>query len=246
MTDLKPMDLSNTKIAIIKTGDTLPVIAEQLGDFEDWIFKGLNVDKETIQVVDITKGEILPSAKTLKGVVITGSHAAVTQNLSWSVAIEQWIPGLIQSETPILGICYGHQLLAKAMGGVVEFHTRGSEIGTREIEIKEEGTQDPLFKGLPKIFKAHVCHSQTITRLPDHAVRLAKNHFEPNHAYRIGQSAWGVQFHPEFDGRIMAAYAKNMETPIKESGLVLSRILDKIAPTPIALKILNRFGKRVR
>ncbi|MCK5163500.1 MAG: glutamine amidotransferase, partial [Desulfobacula sp.] len=65
------------------------------------------------------------------------------------------------------------------------------------------------------------------------------------HAFRIGQSAWGVQFHPEYDDRIMAAYAENMETMIKEAGLLLSEVLDKIEPTPIALEILSRFGKLV-
>ena len=233
------------KIIILKTGDTFPAMAKSLGDFEDWIFKGLGVEKDNIRVVDIPKGEALPLVETCKAVVITGSHAAVTEDLSWSVAIEKWIPNLIQSNIPILGICYGHQLLAKAMGGIVDFHVKGIEIGTAAIEIVEDGTQDLLFKGLPKTFKANVCHSQTVTRLPDQAVRIAKNSFEPNHAFRIGQSAWGVQFHPEFDDRIMAAYAENMGATIKESGLILSEILDKIESTPIPFKILERFGKLV-
>jgi len=233
------------KIIILKADDTLPSIAGQFGDFEDWIFKGLGVEKENIRVVDIPRGEALPCAETCKGVVISGSHANVTENLSWSLAIEQWIPEIIQLKIPVLGICFGHQLIARAMGGVVDFHARGIEIGTTSIEIVEDCRQDLLFKGLPKLFKAQVCHSQTVTRLPDHAVRIAKNSFEPNHAFRIGQSTWGVQFHPEFDERIMAAYTENMKARIKESGLVLSEILDKIEPAPIALKILERFGKFV-
>ena len=233
------------KIVIIKTGDTFPAIAEQLGDFEDWIFQGLSIGKENVRVVDVPNGDALPAVEICKGVVIAGSHAMVTGNFSWSVAIEQWVPDVIHSNIPILGICYGHQLLAKAMGGVVEYHAGGIEIGTTAIEILEDNTSDPLFKGLPKTFKAHVCHSQTVTRLPDNAIRVAENSFEPNHAFRIGQSAWGVQFHPEYDDRIMTAYARNLEIPIKESGLILSEILNKIEPTPIALKILKRFGKLV-
>ena len=233
------------KIVIIKTGDTFPTIAEQLGDFEDWIFQGLSIGKENVRVVDVPNGDALPAVEICKGIVIAGSHAMVTGNFSWSVAIEQWVPDVIHSNIPILGICYGHQLLAKAMGGVVEYHAGGIEIGTTAIEILEDNTSDPLFKGLPKTFKAHVCHSQTVTRLPDNAIRVAENSFEPNHAFRIGQSAWGVQFHPEYDDRIMTAYARNLEIPIKESGLILSEILNKIEPTPIALKILKRFGKLV-
>ncbi len=233
------------KIIILKADDTLPSIAGQFGDFEDWIFKGLCVGKDNVMVVDIIRGEALPGAETCKGVVISGSHANVTENLSWSLAIEQWIPEIIQLKIPVLGICFGHQLIARAMGGAVDFHAKGIEIGTTSIEIVEEDTQDPLFKGLPKIFKAQVCHSQTVTRLPGHAVRIAKNSFEPNHAFRIGQSTWGVQFHPEFDDRIMEAYAEHMSVTINKSGLILSEILDKIEPAPIALKILERFGKLV-
>jgi len=231
------------KVVIIKTGNTFPVIAGQLGDFEGWISQGLSIGKGEIRVVDVTRGGILPAAEECKGVVIAGSHAMVSQNLSWSVAIEQWVPALIHSGMPILGICYGHQLLAKAMGGIVDYHARGIEIGTAKIELVEEDKSDMLFKGLPKTFTAHVCHSQTVIQLPDNAVRIAKNFFEPNHAFRIGQSAWGVQFHPEYDIRIMTAYVENMRTTIKESGLILSEIMDKIEATPIAIKILKRFGK---
>lgn len=150
------------KLVIIKTGDTFPVIAGQLGDFEDWIFQGLSVAKENIQIVDVTKGETLPTVEACKGVVIAGSHDMVTQNFFWSMAIEQWVPDLIHSNIPIFGICYGHQLLAKAMGGIVDYHAGGLEIGTTRIELVQEDTSDMLFKGLPKTFTVHVCHSQTV------------------------------------------------------------------------------------
>ncbi len=231
------------KIIIIKAGDTFPAMAKKLGDFEDWIATGLCVNKEDVRVVDVPKGDKLPRVETCKSVVISGSHASVTENLSWSVVIEQWVPQLIRSDIPLLGICYGHQLIAKSMGGVVDFHTSGIEIGTTDIEMLDDKTPDPLFKNIPHSFKAHVCHSQTVTKLPDQAVRIAENSFEPNYAFRIGQSAWGVQFHPEFDDKIMAAYAENMKTSINASGLILSETLDKIESTPIPVKILGRFGK---
>ena len=231
------------KFVIIKTGDTFSGIAENLGDFEDWISLGLGIDKKDIRVVDTPRGEVLPSAESCKGVVIAGSHAMVTQNLAWSVAIERWVPDVIRLNVPLLGICYGHQLIARAMGGIVGYHPGGIEIGTVQIELVHKDTPDILFKGLEKIFAAHVCHSQTVVRLPDNALCIAGNSFEPNHAFRIGPSAWGIQFHPEYDTRIMKAYVRNMETTIKQSDLILSEILDKIEPTPLALKILKRFGK---
>lgn len=233
------------KVIILKTGDTFPAVADELGNFEDWISQGLGIKKAKVDVVNVPTGDTLPPVEMCKGVVIAGSHAMVTQNLDWSVAIENWIPSVVLAGVPVLGICYGHQLLARAMGGVVDYHAKGVEVGTVGITLVNEDLSDPLFKGLPKQFSAHVCHSQTIVKLPKNAVRIAENDFEPNHAFKIGPAAWGVQFHPEYDDTIMTAYAKNMETTITASGLKLSKILERIAPTPVSLNILKRFGKCV-
>jgi len=227
------------KFVILKTGDTFPAIIDRMGDFEDWILHGLGLDKKSVKIVDVPGGDVLPAVETCKAIVIAGSHAMVTQDLSWSRAIEQWLPKVVHSSVPVLGICYGHQLLARAMGGRVDYHAGGLELGTAQIEIAQEQTSDFLFKDLPNR------HSQTVVQLPENAIHIAKNAFEPNHAFRIGPYAWGVQFHPEYDEQIMTAYAETMAPQVKVSGLVLSQILAQIRPTPVAARILQRFGKLV-
>ncbi|MCP4722852.1 MAG: hypothetical protein GY860_25645, partial [Desulfobacteraceae bacterium] len=74
------------------------------------------------------------------------------------------------------------------------------------------------------------------------AVVIAKNDFEPHHAFRIGTCAWGVQFHPEYDTAIEKAYIENLTQAIVDSGQDPSIILDRVEETPIAFKLLNRFG----
>ncbi len=233
------------KIIVLKTGDTFLDIQTRLDDFEDWIIKGMEVDRHLIQVVDLPRGESLPQVKSCKGIVIAGSHAMVTEERSWSVDIEKWIPRCIQAKTPVLGICYGHQLLAKAMGGKVDFHPQGIEIGTVSIEMVDNDSSDPIFRGIQGPFLAHVCHSQTVTKLPEKAICIARNEYESTHAFKIGSSAWGVQFHPEYDEHIMHAYSQSMASSIEKSEQDMTSILGQIQPTPIALKILNRFGKLV-
>ncbi len=238
------------KIIVLKTGDTFLDIQTQMGDFEDWIITGMGVDNHIVQVVDLPRGKSLPPVESCKGIVIAGSHAMVTEELSWSMDIEKWIPQCIQSHIPVLGICYGHQLLAKAMGGKVAFHPQGIEIGTVCVEMVKSGFPDPLFNGIQGSFFTHVCHSQTVTTLPENAVCLAGNEHEPNHAFKIGSSAWGVQFHPEYNESIMKAYVENMKESIDKldtdkSGIDAASILYQIQETPIAWKILNRFGKLV-
>ncbi len=233
--------MKNSKIVIIKTGETFPSIIPALGDFEDWIARGLEQPPHDIQVVNVKALQPLPLLDTVKGVVIAGSHAMVTQNLDWSLELEVWIPKLIRENVPLLGICYGHQLIARAMGGVVDYHPGGIEIGTADIDcVPPKG--DLLFNNLPPRFKAHVFHSQTIIKLPESAVVIAKNDFEPHHAFRIGSCAWGVQFHPESDIPILEAYIENLTQAIVDSGQDPSQVLDRVEETPIAFKLLKRFG----
>lgn len=231
------------QIYVIKTGDTFPSIAKQYGDFEDWIITRLGIDNDKVKVINAEKGAPLPRINHCKGVVIAGSHAMVTQNLDWSLKVESWISGVVKANVPLLGICYGHQLIAKAMGGQVDYHPGGIEIGSVKINQVSSNEDDPLFKGLPPDFYVHASHSQTITRLPEEAVLLAENRFEPHQAFRLGPCTWGVQFHPEYDENIMKAYIEDMASEIVKTGNNERRLLSQVVETPQALQIIQRFGR---
>lgn len=85
-----------TKLFIIKIGTTFPNTARLYGDFDVWTLNGLKIDHRKICVVDAERGAALPRAEKCGGVIVTGSHAMVTDRLSWSTAIESWIPSLIR------------------------------------------------------------------------------------------------------------------------------------------------------
>jgi GMP synthase (glutamine-hydrolysing) len=169
----------------------------------------------------------------------------VTDDLPWSVAIERWIPSLLAAGVPFLGICYGHQLLARAAGGEVGFHPRGKEIGTVVVNCLPVAANDRLFQQLPASFAAHVTHAQTVLRLPPGALRLAANEHEPNHAFSLGESAWGVQFHPEYTPDIMRAYVREQAGELAAAGMEAERLLQAVAPTPEAGALLGRFARLV-
>jgi GMP synthase (glutamine-hydrolysing) len=230
------------RLFIIKVGDTFPAIAKRCGDFDSWISAGLGPDADKPMVIQMHKGEALPLVEECKGVIVTGSHAMVTENHSWSARLIAWIPMVIRRNIPYLGICYGHQLLAKALGGKVGDHPRGKEMGTVGIDLFPESRRDPLFSGLPGNVFVHSAHSQTVFSLPHKAVLLAGNSFEPHHAFRIGDTAWGVQFHPEFDEAIMTSYISEQEKELREAGVNVRTLLAHVKPTPDAVGLLRRFS----
>ena len=231
------------KMFVVKTGTTFPDTLRQLGDFDTWTKAAMGETALEVHTLDVENGAALPAAADCAGVVITGAHAMVTDDLPWSVAIERWIPSLLEAEVPLFGICYGHQLLARAAGGEVGFHPQGKEIGT--VEVKRLGTADLdiLFKQLPISFPAHVTHAQTVLTLPPGATRLAANGHEPNHAFRLGTNAWGVQFHPEYSTDIMRAYIREQADELTTAGRDVAGILESVGPTQAVSDLLTRFAR---
>ncbi len=229
------------KILIIKTGETTPEIRTRCGDFEDWFISGMGIEKEDASVVNVERQEALPDYADVSGVVITGSHDMVTDRLDWSERTAKWLPEAVSREIPTLGVCYGHQLLAHAMGGEVDDNPLGMEFGNTAITLAEEARTDPLLKGFPSPLGVHASHSQTVVKLPRGARRLASNAMDTNHAFRIGKCAWGIQFHPEFDADIMSRYINTFKEMLSEKGLDPDLLLKSCNDIPESPILLRRF-----
>ena len=230
-------------LLIVRTGSTFSAICERRGDFDVWFlerFRQLGVATE----VWVANGDDrLPDADGYQAVVVTGSPAMVTDREPWSEALAQWLRGAVGAGMPVLGVCYGHQLLAHAFGGEVGYHPKGREIGTHEVQLWEAASADILFGGLPSRFVAHLTHAQSVLRLPEQAVLLASNPYEPHQAFRIGERAWGVQFHPEFDAEIMASYLEQFRSQLEKEGKNSDALLRDVREAPEATRLLERFAQ---
>jgi len=232
-------------LVIVKLGDTHEALRARRGDFENWIAAGLDTQTLPILVVDPRRGDALPAPDSLSGVVLTGSHAMVSHREPWSERTGEWLARLVAQDTPVLGICYGHQLLAHALGGEAGDHPQGMEIGTVTVTLDEAAATDPLLGGLPAEFQAHVVHRQSALRLPAGAVRLAGNAHEPVQAFRVGANAWGVQFHPEFDAEAMRGYIDLLADDLKSGGADPAALRDGVGRTDAAAGLLGRFARIV-
>lgn len=229
------------QILIIKTGSTYPEIEAQHGDFEAWFARVLGRAGPIISVCDVASGASLPESADFDAVIVTGSSAMVTDRAPWSEATAAWLSTWVNSGRPALGVCYGHQLLAHALGGSIGFHPRGREMGTLEVTLTEAVHGDPLFGDQPRRFPAHLTHRQSVCALPPGATLLAASAHEPNQAFRVGSCAWGVQFHPEFDENIMRAYIKRLQPVLTEEGHDVDAMLAALQPTEEAQQVLHRF-----
>lgn len=239
------MKLTMKKLYIIKTGRTFSSIFERLGDFDDWVCNMLGELSVPVEVINVAEGSPLPGIEECRAVIITGSHAMVTDNLDWSLALEAWIPLLVSARVPFLGICYGHQLLARSMGGEVDYHPCGREIGSVAIRLTPEAEYDLLFRDLPSLFSAHVTHAQSALQLPVDSLPLASSDHDQHHAFRVGTCAWGVQFHPEYTADVMRAYICAQDQSLSEEGYCVDGLLSEVTGTPFARRVLANFAALV-
>lgn len=233
---------------IVKTGSTFPDVARQQGDFEQWIAAGLGAPQNAptqpsaVIVLDAPSSPAYPAAQHCMAVVISGSHAMVTDNEPWMQALEHWLHEVCMAGVPVLGICFGHQLLAKTLGGHVSEHPAGLEIGTVAVELQADVSQDPVWQHMPRCFDAQVVHYQSVRRLPQQACLLAANAHEPHHAFRWRDNVWGVQFHPEFSPAAMQAYIDHVVLDQHSHGATQASATPlRCAPTPDAAKLLRQF-----
>lgn len=232
-------------LVIVKVGSTFEALRAERGDFEHWIADGMDTQALPIVVIDPRRGDTLPDPAEVSGAVVTGSHAMVSHREPWSETTAAWLAQLVSRDTPVLGICYGHQLLAHALGGEAGNHPRGVEVGTVTVTLEEAAAGDALLRGLPAQFPANVVHWQSALRLPEDAVRLAGNAHEPVQAFRVGGNAWGVQFHPEFDAGVMRGYIDMLAGDLSAEGADPAALRENVAATDAAAGLLGRFARIV-
>lgn len=233
-------------LLIVKMGSTFADTLAARGDFEDWTCLALGVASTEVTVWQAEGEGPAPDPAPFSGIVMTGSHAMVTDREPWSEAAAVWLNEVLEREIPFLGICYGHQLLAHARGGRVGNHPGGREVGTVRVHRTGGCDGDPLFRGMPADFPAHATHAQTVFQLPDDAVLLALNGHDPHHAFRLGPCAWGLQFHPEFNEPVMREYIEHQAEALRSEGKDTAKLIRQVAPTPEATAVLARFARWAR
>ncbi|WP_254279675.1 type 1 glutamine amidotransferase [Haloarcula marina] len=169
---------------------------------------------------DVTERE-LPDTFAFDACLVTGSRASVYWDEPWIADLEAWVGDAIERDLPFLGVCFGHQLLAHALGGRVEAMD-DYEIGYRTVEHDGE---NPLLAGVDESFTVFTTHSDHVAELPPGAERFAENDYGV-HGFRQGD-VFAVQFHPEYDPETAETVTTGKDLPDERIQHVLDGITEE-------------------
>lgn len=185
------------RITIIETGLVPQEHRERHGSFPDMFARMIRAadPTATVDVVSIPNGDALPDPRKVEAILITGAAAGVYDELAWMAPLEDFVRKAYVNQTPMVGVCFGHQLIAQALGGVVRKSEKGWGIGRHVYQVlPENGVIDGETIAIP------CSHQDQVIEAPSDALTILSSDFTPHAGllYANGTTLT-VQSHPEFD-----------------------------------------------
>jgi GMP synthase (glutamine-hydrolysing) len=184
------------RVLIVRTGSTAPEVQRRHGDYDRWFRDALADHDLAFDLCDATRSAI-PDPSSHAGIIVTGSVKSVLKPEPWMDHLAAFLRSVDPIGVPVLAVCFGCQMLARAAGGQVRLSPSGYEIGAVRVDLTEAARLDPLFEGLPSPLPVLATHEDRVETVPPGAVLLAGNASARVQAFRAGERVWGVQFHPE-------------------------------------------------
>lgn len=191
-----------SRIAILETGAPPSALQPRFGDYGD-MFAALLGDGFVTQRFDVAAGG-LPDAAAFDGAILTGSAAGVYEDHAWLPPLFDWIRGA-KGKTRLVGVCFGHQAMAQALGGRVEQSDRGWGVGLHAYEVV---SPEPWMQPAAAHIALPCSHQDQVVEKPDDARVWLASAFTPFAGLAWGADAISIQPHPEFTPDFAAALAE--------------------------------------
>jgi GMP synthase (glutamine-hydrolysing) len=181
------------RIGILQTGHAPDQVIGALGDYSDMFEQLLGGHDFTFQTFSVVDNVFPDSPDLADGWLITGSRHAVYEDHAWIAPLEELIRKIAASGKPLIGICFGHQIIAQALGGKVEKYRGGWAAGRQVYDFGDEK------------LALNAWHQDQVVELPEGAQVIAENATCKYAGLVIGDNILTVQPHPEFDAQMMSA-----------------------------------------
>ncbi|MEC5318181.1 glutamine amidotransferase [Brenneria populi subsp. brevivirga] len=237
--------MSTKALLVIQMGEPPEDVASLVGPQAKWFADTLPDDAMALRVIRPDLGEPLPPFEPLSAVIISGSWSMVTDRLAWSEYTAGWLREAFHADVPMLGVCYGHQLLSHALGGTVGDNPNGAEMGLQTITLNSGAENVGWLSRHPEHFQAYLSHRQSVLVPPAGAQVLAGSQADRCQIIRYSDRVLSVQFHPEFTADIMRACLRRNEARLRQLGVDYERMLQQLTDEPRwARKILLDFIQR--
>lgn len=232
---------SRCRVVVIQMGRAPEDISREFGDQGEWFRRALAQENIEITVASPSDGDSLPTPEDFDIAILSGSWSMVTDREDWSETTRQWILEVLPIGKYMLGVCYGHQLMADALGGRVDYHPLGREIGLKTVTLTASALQDPLLSSFPTCFEANLSHEQTVVTPPPGSLVLAHSDHDPHQILRYSPTAFSVQFHPEFTPPLMGACVTRRADALRRSGIDADALVRQLRPAEQAHRLMQSF-----
>lgn len=201
---------------------------------------------EELMGIDVFNTPLIgPTFKGVNAFIIGGSSStAAYKDYEWTSALSNLVETCYKQEIPLFGSCWGHQFMARALGGTVIHDSARAEIGAKQVFCTEAAGLDPLFAALPFRFKANQGHHDRVSALPSEAIELAYSALAPYQAFRVrAKPIYGTQFHSELDRTTISERLTRYRSQYPETGddAQFQALLQSFEDTPEAATLLGRF-----
>ncbi|MCR9146732.1 MAG: type 1 glutamine amidotransferase [Rhodobacteraceae bacterium] len=216
------------KIGILMTGHALPDLIESVGDYDAMFARMLDGHGFSQCRYDVVDGQFPPGPESCDGWLITGSRHGTYEDHPWIAPLEALIKEIHGAARPLVGVCFGHQIIAQALGGEVIKFPGGWSVGRTRYCI--DGTDMAL----------NAWHQDQVVRPPEGATIIGHSEFCKNAAMRIGDSILTIQPHPEFTPHVVRTIIDQRGKGVVPDDQLAAATADLDTPTDSA-----RFADRI-
>lgn len=224
------------KIGILQTGHAPEELTEASGDYDRIFADLLDGHGFAFDNYPVVDGVFPSGAGAANGWLITGSKHGAYEDHGWIPPLEALIREIRDRRVPLIGVCFGHQIIAQALGGKVEKFSGGWAVGRTDYQMGD------------KTVTMNAWHQDQVVNLPDGAEVLASNAFCENAIIAYGDTIWTVQPHPEFTNEFVSGLIRTRGRGVVPDDMLDAalRISDGPIDSPEIARHMAEFFKKAR